>query len=94
MESAQAFASLVGIIYFNVKSLAAGTYKSIIQPVQQHIQRGGGKTDLLVKDCTRNSQVRVVKHSYGKKGVTFFQAVSLFCCFVVGASSGICWANP
>ncbi len=40
MESAQAFASLVGIIYFNVKSLAAGTYKSIIQPVQQHIQQG------------------------------------------------------
>lgn len=87
MGSAQAFASLVGIIYFN------GTYKSIIQPVQQHIQQGK-KTDLLVKDYTLNPRVRVVKLSYGKKGVAFFQAVSLFCCFVVDASSGICWANP
>lgn len=39
MESAQAFTSVVGIIYFNIKSLADGTYKSILQPVQQHIQQ-------------------------------------------------------
>lgn len=35
----QAFASLVQIIYSKVKSLAAGTCKSTIQPVQKRIQQ-------------------------------------------------------